>query len=115
MRKKIEWLLDAVEALFQELGLLPKPVFVPTTHVRANGEIELDDGTWLAGADVEIWEQCTKNQAILKPGRIRINGVEVLMADVPFQVHPMGKRDPAKITVTMFIRTLTVHGVQPDA
>jgi hypothetical protein len=105
------WLID--------MGFIAAPVEpTPTFPITVNGEIHCDDGTpdgvWLHGADVEIWEQCTQNQAVLKPSRIRINGIEVLMADEPYVIHPVGKSHAAKVTVTMFIRTLSIHGVQPE-
>lgn len=79
------------------------------------GAMQIDDGTWISGADVEIWEQCTRPQAVLKPSRIRINGTEILCADKPYVIGKLSKCHTATITVTMFINTLKIYGVQPEA
>lgn len=102
-------------SLLQELGFIepvaPKPSPQPTI---ANGALQLDDGSWLRGADIELFEKCSKPQAVFKPNRIRINGVEILTADEPFAISPISKRHAASIRVTMYINTLTIHGEQPD-
>jgi hypothetical protein len=69
------------------------------------------------GADVEIWEPITKpgyELGVIKPYRIKINGVEVLTRDVPIVISDISKRDALSIKLELFVGSLKIHSVPPE-
>lgn len=69
------------------------------------------------GADVEIWEPITLpgyELGIIKPYRIKINGVEILTRDTPVVISEISKKDALTIRLELFVRSLKVHGVPDD-
>lgn len=71
-----------------------------------------------SGVDLEIWEAPPINKPgadrwiPIKPTRLKINGVEVLVPDeAPVQLNGLvDKHACATATITVFVNSLKVHG-----
>lgn len=75
--------------------------------------VDPDSDYSLRAVDLEIYEEIDPEVPIIKPNRIRINGVECLTPDnAPVLVEGLiDKTKPLTATITVFIRSLRVHAV----
>lgn len=66
--------------------------------------------TALQGADVEIFERDSGTDCgVIVPNGLRINGQEVLLpSDAKIVVGEISNSDVVQVTVTMFVRSLTI-------
>lgn len=80
----------------------------PTPTMRAV-EVTENDG---CGVDLEIYEVGLNILGIIKPNRVRINGIECITADEPILVKGLTDRENyLTATVKLFVRSLKVHAV----
>ncbi|MFD8545669.1 hypothetical protein [Streptomyces sp. NPDC059649] len=62
------------------------------------------------GAVIDIIERGpTTGSSLVLPNAVRINGVEVAMPEgARIQVHEISEDEPAKVTLTLFARRITI-------
>lgn len=70
-------------------------------------------GDW-QGVDLEIFEEVRGDVPILKPNRVRLNGVEVILpADATIEISKIRSRQTVDVTLTMMVRSLSIHREEP--
>lgn len=68
------------------------------------------------GADVEIVERSQDSSLALIPNCVRINGVEILIpADTTISVSEITSDDLVTVTLTMFVRSLSIRHESPPS
>jgi hypothetical protein len=69
----------------------------------------------IQGADIEIIESSNSEAGFLVPNRVRINGTEVAIPDgASIQVSEINESSIISVTLTLFVKSLTIKWERPE-
>lgn len=77
--------------------------------------VKFDPLRGVQGADIEIIDRSHGSDHVVMPNAVRINGTEILMpSDAQIQVGDIAEGEVVTVTLTLFVRTLSVRHEVPS-